>query len=67
MLGFCVMDELSYLQLRSEKVLSREQQITLLESHGYSTSALSNEEIEDMVLEIIDDHYGEGDNHEYFD
>lgn len=60
MLGFCVMDELSYLRLRSEKAMSREQQINLLESHGYSASALSNDEIEDMVTAIIDDHYGEG-------
>ena len=61
------MDELSYLQLRSERHLSREQMIRLLESHGYSTGALSNEEIEDMAEEIMSDHYGEGDDYDYFD
>jgi len=41
--------------------------IRLLESHGYSTGALSNEEIEDMAEEIMSDHYGEGDDDDYFD
>jgi hypothetical protein len=41
--------------------------IRLLESHGYSVSALSNEEIEDMAEEIINDHYGEGDGYDCFD
>ena len=40
--------------------------IRLLESHGYSTNALSNDEIEDMAEEIMSDHYGEED-HDYFD
>ena len=61
------MDELSYLQLRSDGRLSREQMIRLLESHGYSVSALSNDEIEDMAEEILTDHYGEDDDYDYFD
>lgn len=67
MRGFCVMDELSYLQLRAGERLSREQMIRLLESHGYSVSALSNEEIEDMAEEIISDHYGEGEGYDCID
>ena len=41
--------------------------IRLLESHGYSVSALSNDEIEDMAEEILTDHYGEDDDYDYFD
>ena len=41
--------------------------IRLLESHGYSASALSNDEIEDMAEEILSDHYGEDDDYDYLD
>ena len=49
----------SSLQLRQLEGMSIQELITMIEDFGYSTEALSNDEIYDLAISVLDGHEDE--------
>ncbi len=49
----------SSLQLRQLEGMSIQELITMIEEFGYSTEALSNDEIYDLAISVLDGHEDE--------
>ena len=57
----------SSLQLRQLEGMSIQELITMIEDFGYSTEALSNDEIYDFAVSVLDGHEDEGGDPEDLD
>ena len=51
----------SNVMLRQLEGMSIDDLISMIEDHGYSTEALSNDEMYDLAVSILDGHEDEGD------
>jgi hypothetical protein len=57
----------SNVQLRQLEGMSIDELISMIEDQGYSTEALSNDEMHDLAISILDGHEDEGGDPEDLD